>query len=193
MKSILKSESKKRIIKIEIDNENFYITAIDKSGYYSGEHNAAKVVKLTGDPQRANKVVRQSTIDAHIKSIEKFYSSRINNFNPKMSLFKLNNEYLDVLPENVKNTIKDRLNYYKTYVLWEDDNFNIKKAFIEKDWTNLRKLKTKLTLLFEKEQEYNKLKSINLNVYSTFTISVVDAKHEIRAEKLRRIEKHNNE
>lgn len=182
-KSPLKSNTKKVIIRIEIDEQNFYLASIEYNS------NVAKVVRLTGDPEKAKKLVRQSTIDQHISAIDKFYSSKIKNLNPKLELLRLNNEYLEAIPEKVKITIQKRLEYYKNLVLWEDDNFDIKKAFAEKDWTKLRKLRTKLTLLFEKEQEYHKMKNFNLNAYSLFKMSVVDAKNEVRAEKLRRIDK----
>jgi len=191
MKSPLKSDSRKRIIRIEIDDQNFYLTNIEKHNNLGSNNGGAKSVRLSGDPQKARKFVRQNTIDEHIKSIYKFYDLKIKNLNPKLELLKLNSEFLNAVPEKIRDKIKNRLEYYRNVVIWEDENFDIKQAFIDKDWSKLRKLRTKLTLLFEKEQEYNKMKNFNLNAYSTFTISVVDAKHEVRAEKLRTIEKVN--
>jgi len=186
MKSTLKSDSRKVIIRIQFEGENFYVSSIDKDRW----DNIANVVRLTGNPGKAKKLVRQSTIDTHIKSINEYYISNILNLHTELELFRLDNEYLQIISQKAKDIISERLEYYKNLVIWEDDNFDIKKAFKEKDWSTLRKLKTKLALLFENEQEYNKLKNINLDTYSTFTISVVDAKQEVRAQKLRIIQKH---
>ena len=182
-KNPLKSDSRKKIIKVEIDGENFYVTSIDRT------FNTASIVRISGDPQRAKKLVKELTIEQHIKSIDNFYENKIKNLNVKMDLFKLNKEYLSIIPDKAKKIIQQRIEYYENLILWEDDNFDVKDAFAKKDWKELRKLKTKLILLFEKEQEYNKIKNFNLILYSTFSISVVDAKYEVRAEKLRRIEK----
>ncbi len=183
MKNPLKSNSKKVIIKIKVDDENFYITSINRNS----NSGIAKIIKLTGDPQKAKQLVRQTTINSYIKSINKCYTLKVENLSAKIALFKFNNEFLDIVPEKTKDIINERLEYLKNFILWEDDNFDIKQAFKEKDWKKLRKLKTKLLLLFEKEQEYHKIKNFSLDTYSTFTISVVDARHEVRAEKLRRI------
>jgi len=94
-KSPLKSDNRKKIIRIEVDNENFYITSTDKN-YYDG---TLKTVRLSGDPQKGKKLVRKTTIDSHIKLISNFYISNFYNTKIKnLQLFKLNNEIMNIIP-----------------------------------------------------------------------------------------------
>jgi len=137
-KSPLKSDNRKKIIRITVDGENFYITSIDRNNI-SYSYSEAKIVRLSGDPQKAKKLVRQNTIDNYTKSIQKFFNSKIKNCDSKIELFKFNNEFLEILPKNSFNKIKERIEYYKNLIFWDDDNFNIKEAFINKDWKMLRK------------------------------------------------------
>jgi len=190
-KSPLNNKNKKIIFKLETEEVDYYILSFNLDNGYYGDQRLVSI-NLTGDPNKAKRLVRMSTIEKYLIYIEKYFRKKVKTLYFK-KFFYLNNEVIQLLPINTVNIIKELKDKIEDNNNIKVDNFDIKKAFKEKDFKKLRELKNKILLLFELEKNNIKVKNFNLEEFSAFNIKLVEVNNEIRAQKLRTINLTNNE
>lgn len=180
------SKSRKKIIKITVENKTYFISNILLSW---------ETIRLTLDPNKARPIVKDVTIAEVLSIINAYYTIYFHDYstaNP--TLFKFNRKELNIAPFDMVNDLKKELKQLenKNYFC-ENDLFLFKDGMKNKDHQKLKIITRKIqTFHIENTRCQNLRKIDSLRTMKGYTIKAVDQQNAIRSEKLKKLKNENN-
>lgn len=153
-------------IQVNVDDELFYISNIDK---YS------KTVKLTKKPLNKKIWSKYYTCDENCKWIIQYFDNCLR-WGKEFDLFTFNKEKIEIIPLKIKNEIINKIKSLKENTYWDDKNEldDLEEMIINKDIKKLKKLRNLLTQLFLDYSRKHELLKYDIEYYSTFKLDIIN-------------------